>query len=124
MEGALTLEDKLRRSQRYNRGIIEAVPAPMLVVDAGFGITDVNEQAVTLTGRPRAELIGSPLDEHFAIPPPSVDAIREMFGGGTDSEFELTLKDFVAGDRALSFRASIFHDPDGARRGVMVFTGE
>jgi PAS domain S-box-containing protein len=122
MNNDRTVEERLRVSQWYNRGIIEAFPAAMLVVDPGLGITDVNEEAVSLTGCPRAELVGSPLDAHFSVPEPAMDAMRQTFGAGGVSNFELALKSSAGSERAVPFRAAMFRDPDGERRGVILST--
>jgi PAS domain S-box-containing protein len=114
------LEARLRASQLYNRSIIEACPAAMLVVDPELDITDVNERAVNLTGYSRRELIGSPIEDHFILPEEADDAVRKTLDTGEVSRFELILRPRSGDERAVPINASMFHDPAGARRGLFV----
>src|SRR5207237_1288364 len=50
------LEQQIRQSQNYNRGLIESSVDALLTVDPDLTITDVNEQMIHLTGYSRDEL--------------------------------------------------------------------
>lgn len=116
-----TLEQRLRDSQEYNRRLVEAAAAPMLVVDARLGITDVNERAVALTGVPRHALIGSPIESCFVLPSPSREAVRRAVQTGRPSRFEAVVKPALGAERLVSVSATGFVDPLGDRRGLLQF---
>ena len=115
-----TVEDRLRESQHYNRSIIEACPAALIVVNPRGGLTDVNEATVRFLGRPRADLVGSPLGSYFQIPPEAAASMREAFEGNSPATFELVLKASGTDERVVPFEVSMFHEPDGELRGLLV----
>jgi len=115
-----TLEERLRDSQEYNRRLVEAAAVPLLVVNGRLGITDVNEQAVALTGVPRRELIGTPIDTRFAITSPAIDAVRRAVQTGAASQFDAVLKPSLGEERRVSVSATGFVDPLGDRRGLLL----
>src|SRR5207245_3769714 len=59
------LEEELRQTQNYTRGLIEASVDALLTVDPEMRVTDVNEQTIRMTGYTREELIGSPFPDYF-----------------------------------------------------------
>lgn len=119
MSEARDVEARLRESQVYNRTIIEAFPFAVVVFDPNLRITDVNEEAIRLTGFGRGELIGSPLDDHFEIPAPAFEAVRRTLYHGTKSRVELMLKPRTGSYRSLLGGASTFRDPHGGLRGLL-----
>jgi PAS domain S-box-containing protein len=66
------LEEELRQTQNYTRGLIEASVDALVTVDPGLRVTDVNEQTVRMTGYSREELIGTAFPDYFT------DAERAM----------------------------------------------
>src|SRR5260370_14888065 len=60
------LEQKLRESEGYNRGLIEASVDGLITVDPSGTISDVNEQMARISGYSRQELIGTPFADYFA----------------------------------------------------------
>jgi PAS domain S-box-containing protein len=115
-----TLEERLRDSQEYHRRLVEAAAAPLLVVDGRLGITDVNEQAVALTGVPRRELIGTPIEDRFSMASPAMEAVRRAVQTGEPSQFAAVLKPSLGEERAVSVSATGFVDPLGDRRGLLL----
>jgi PAS domain-containing protein len=120
MKAEGSLEGRLRASQEYNRSIIEACPAPLIVVDSRWGLTDVNEATVKFLGRPRKQIVGSLLDSHFSISPEAAASMRRAFEGSHPSKFELVVKAGGTEERLIRFEASSFHQPDGEIRGLLV----
>ena len=53
------LEQRLRESEAYNRGLIEASVDGLITVDPEGFITDVNEQTLRVTGYSRDELLAA-----------------------------------------------------------------
>lgn len=59
------LEQQLRDSEAYNRGLIEASVDGLITVDPSGTISDVNEQMCRMSGFSREELIGTPFADYF-----------------------------------------------------------
>lgn len=57
-----TMEIELRRSEARFRGLFEAAPDAMLIVDETGRIEAASQQAEALFGYPRAELVGQPIE--------------------------------------------------------------
>jgi PAS domain S-box-containing protein len=55
-------EQQLRRSEETARGLLEAAPDAMVVIDAGGTIVLANAQAERLSGYARDELLGAPIE--------------------------------------------------------------
>jgi PAS domain S-box-containing protein len=53
------LEQQLRESESYNRGLIEASVDGLITVDPSGSISDVNEQMCRMSGYSRTELVGT-----------------------------------------------------------------
>jgi PAS domain S-box-containing protein len=114
-----TLEHRLRESESYTRGLIEASLDALVTVDRNGRITDVNRQMELATSCGRAELIGSSFDRYFMEPGRAADAIRQTFALGIVRDFELVLKPGSGGPRVVSLNASVFRDPEGQIRGTV-----
>ncbi len=112
------LHQKLLTSEEYNRGLIESNIDALMVTDTVGTITDVNRRVEELLGRPRQELIGSPLKEYFTEPSRAEDGIRRVLAEDTVTNFELTMIG-PRGDRTVvAFNATTFRSRDGKLRGV------
>jgi PAS domain S-box-containing protein len=114
-------EQRLRRSEETARGLLEAAPDAMVVIDQGGTIVLANAQAERLTGYPREELLGAAIerlvperlrDRHrghrgtFLVSPKT----RPMGAGlelslrhrdGSEVPVEISLSPFEAGDQLL-----------------------
>jgi PAS domain S-box-containing protein len=112
------LQDRLRESQIYNRGLIEASPDALIAVNPDLIITDVNEQMVRMTGAPREELIGAAFREFFTDPDHADDAVRETLRTGSVVDYEITLRARAGRSILVSFDAAVFRDSDGVVAGV------
>ncbi len=112
------LEEQLRESESYNRGLIEASVDGLITVDPQGLISDVNEQMARMSGYAREELIGTPFADYFADADQATAGVNETFDKGIVTNYVLTLT--TRDDRALrvSFNASIFKDPSGDVKGI------
>ena len=108
-----SLETRLRASQAYNRGIIEAAPVPLAVVGMDLVITDVNESMVRSAGYPRSELIAQPFARFFDISSASAAAFDQVFVRGSGSGIALGLRTKAGDSREARCDAATFRDPDG-----------
>ena len=112
------LEQQLRESQAYNRGLIEASVDGLITVDPSGRISDVNEQMCRMSGFAREELIGTPFADYFLDSDRASAGVQETFERGVVTDYVLTL--FTQGRRELrvSFNASVFREPSGEVRGI------
>src|SRR5690349_9457568 len=107
------LEEQLRQSQDYNRGLIEASVDGLVTVDPSGTVTDVNDRMCQMTGYGRGELVGTAFSEYFTEPGRASDGVRQTFDQGVVTEYALTL---ISRSRRLlqvSFNASVFKDECG-----------
>ncbi|HYL57790.1 MAG TPA: PAS domain S-box protein, partial [Candidatus Acidoferrales bacterium] len=112
------LEEELRQSQNYTRGLIEASVDALLTVDPGLVITDVNEQTVNLTHFTREELVGSAFPEYFTDPAAAAAGVRKTLADGFVTNYVLILRSKDGTETMVSFNASVFKDTDGKVRGI------
>ncbi|MEW5960122.1 MAG: PAS domain S-box protein, partial [Chloroflexota bacterium] len=112
------LEQQLRESHTYNRGLIEASVDGLITVDPGGTISDVNEQMCRLSGHSREELIGTPFADYFVDAERASAGVQETFEKGVVTDYVLTLARNDGRHLRVSFNASIFRDPSGDVRGI------
>ena len=112
-------EEKLRETQNYNRGLIEASPDALVTVDPELVITDVNEQMVRLSGFGRKLLIGNRFAELFTDPARAEAGVRNTLRDNLVTNYELILKKRNGQRIPVSFNAGTFHTADGSVRGVL-----
>src|SRR5581483_8718598 len=112
------LEEQLRESQNYNRGLIESSVDALVTVDPDLTITDVNEQMIRLTGYSRDELIGSSFKDYFTEPERAAAGVRQTLAEGSVTNYELLLRSRYRREFLVSFNASIFKDTEGSVQGI------
>ncbi len=112
------LEQQLRESQAYNRGLIEASVDGLITVDPSVTISDVNEQMCRMSGYTREELIGTPFADYFADSERATAGVRETFDKGVVTDYVLSLSTRDRRKLQVSFNASVFRDPSGSVRGI------
>jgi len=112
------LEEELRQTQNYTRGLIEASVDALMTVDAELRITDVNEQTVRVTGYSREELIGSPFPDYFTDPQRAETGVQKTLAEGVVTNYVLVLRAKHGAESPVSFNASVFKDTEGQIRGI------
>jgi PAS domain S-box-containing protein len=112
------LEEELRQTQNYTRGLIEASVDALLTVDPDLRITDVNEQTVRVTGYSRDELIGSAFPEYYTDPERATAGVRKTLSEGYVTNYVLVLRSKGGTTAPVSFNASVFRDTEGQVRGI------
>jgi PAS domain S-box-containing protein len=112
------LEDDLRESQNYTRGLIEASLDAVITVDREGNITDLNRQMEKITGRTREELLGSKFPEYFTAPDAAVEGIARTLKDGFVTNLELVLRPATGAERVISFNATVFKDTEGRVQGI------
>ncbi len=112
------LEQQLRESEAYNRGLIEASVDGLITVAPDGLIMDVNEQMCRMSGYRREELIGTAFADYFVDTDLATAGIQETFEKGAVTNYVLTLATRSGQNLRVSFNASIFRDPAGNVRGI------
>ena len=112
------LEEELRQTQNYTRGLIEASVDALMTVDKDVRITDVNEQTVRITGHNREELIGSPFPDYFTDPGLASVGVQQTLSEGLVTNYVLVLRSKAGKETPVSFNASVFRDTQGDVRGI------
>ena len=112
------LEQQLRESHAYNRGLIEASVDGLITVDPAGIITDVNDRMCQMTGYSRTELIGTPFSDYFTDPKQAKKGIKETFEKGVVTEYALTLISRTKRFLHVSFNASVFRDAASNTKGI------
>jgi len=112
------LEQQLRESQAYNRGLIEASVDGLITVDPLGVISDVNDRMCQMTGYARSELVGTPFGDYFTEPDRAKDGVKETFDKGVVTEYSLTLVSRTRRFLQVSFNASVFRDASSNIRGI------
>ncbi|HEV2428342.1 MAG TPA: PAS domain S-box protein [Thermoplasmata archaeon] len=112
-------EEKLRESQIYNRGLIEASPDALVTIDPDLVITDVNEEMVRLTGYLKKHLIGSRFPELFTDPSRAESGVHKALEERSVSNFELILRKRNGQKIPISLNAGTAFDLAGNIRGVL-----
>jgi PAS domain S-box-containing protein len=112
------LEQRLRESEAYNRGLIEASVDGLITVDPSGTISDVNEQMCRMSGFSREDLTGTSFADYFEDPDRATAGVRETLDKGVVTDYVLTLSTRDARKIRVSFNASVFKDPAGRVRGI------
>ena len=113
-----TAVEELRELQHYTRGLIEASPDIMVSFNSDGIITDVNQQAVEVTGVPRGKLIGSSFRQYFTDPDKAQQGVEMVFKEDKVRDYELELIDREGGHIPVSWNASVYRDIAGKIAGV------
>jgi two-component system, sensor histidine kinase and response regulator len=113
-------ERTVREEQEYSRSLVESSPDALLVCDTNLVLTDINEQAIQLTGFRRAELIGVELPALFAEYNRVLELGQQTPDNGPVHDVELTLVAKTAERIPVSLNASVFRSAGGATRGMLV----
>ncbi len=112
------LEQQLRDSHAYNRGLIEASVDGLITVDPPGAISDVNARMCQMSGYSREELIGTPFADYFVDGERASAGVAQTFEKGVVTDYVLTMATRQQKRLSVSFNASVFKDPSGEVRGI------
>jgi PAS domain S-box-containing protein len=111
-------EEAANRANRYNRSLIEAALDPLVTIGPDGKITDVNEATLAVTGRRRAELIGTDFSDYFTDPEAARRGYREVFAKGSVTDYPLTIRAWDGKLTDVLYNASVYKDEEGNVLGV------
>jgi len=106
-------EKKIQDLQRYNRGLVEASPDPLVTFDQKGIIMDVNEAKIRATGRTREELIGTPFADYFTDSEEAYKEVMLVFETGEVRDYELVMKARDGTETIVAYNASVYNDQTG-----------
>jgi two-component system sensor histidine kinase/response regulator len=107
------IERTLREEREYSRGLVRSSPDALLVCDAELVLTDVNEQAIALTGYPRQALLGIKLPSLFTQPALAAQALLRTRQEGRVRDVELQMLTKAATEIPIALNTSAFGEDEG-----------
>ena len=113
-------QSQARLASTYNRSLLEAIVDPLLSIGPDGRVNDVNAGAETVTGRSRAELIGTDFAEYFREPGKSRAAYEEVFRGGALRGYAMEMRHRDGHNTSVLCDASLYRDAGGNVIGVVV----
>jgi PAS domain S-box-containing protein len=111
-------EEALRRSNAYNRSLIEASLDPLVTIGPDGKIKDVNVATETVTGHSRADLIGTDFASYFTEPAKARAGYEQAFREGAVRDFQLEIQQRDHIVTPVLYNASVFRDESGEISGV------
>ena len=107
---------ELEGTQSYTRSLIESNLDALIATDRDGVITDVNTQALVVTGRTREQLVGSDFKSHFTEPERADEGIALTLREGKATDYELTVRAKNGRETIVSYNASTLTDDEGRLR--------
>ena len=111
-----------RLASTYNRSLLEATLDPLVTIGNDGKINDLNAAAETVTGRSRAELIGTDFSMYFREPEKARAAYEQVFGGGVVRGCPLELRHRDGHSTSVLYDGSLYRDASGNVIGVVAAT--
>jgi PAS domain S-box-containing protein len=112
------LDELLRDQQFYSHSLIESSIDALMMTDPQGIISDVNNEMMSLTGRTRAELLGTHCKEFFTDPDLAATAIERVLTENRVNNYELTVRAKNGEETLVSYNAATFHDRNDNLQGV------
>jgi|GEM_PF-6649519 len=111
-------EQALRNASEYNRSLIEASLDPLVTIGPDGKITDVNSATERVTGRARAELVGTDFSVYFTEPGQARAGYEQVFSEGAVHDYPLEILHRDGHKTSVLYNAAIYRDTDGSEIGV------
>jgi PAS domain S-box-containing protein len=115
---ALSYAAKL--ASQYSLSLIEASRDPLVTINIGGKITDMNEATARITGMTREELKGSDFFDYFTEPQKAREVYQEVFAKGSVADSPLTLRHKDGKLTDVLFNGSVYKDDRGSVLGVVI----
>ncbi|HIH75379.1 MAG TPA: PAS domain S-box protein, partial [Methanosarcina sp.] len=112
------VEEALRRSDIYNRSLIEASLDPLVTIGPDGKITDVNAATERITGYSRNELIGTNSSNYFTDPEEALEMYQQVFIKGEIRDYPLEIRHRRGRIIPVLSNASVYRDENGEVIGV------
>ncbi len=102
----------------YTRSLIEASVDPLVTIDSDGKFSDVNSATETMTGVPRAQLIGSDFSSYFTDPAKTRCGYQRTFAEGHISNCTLAIRHTSGAITEVLCNASVYCNESGEIAGV------
>ena len=111
-------EEALRVANAYNRSLIETSLDPLVTIGPDGKVTDVNTATESVTGLPRAELVGTDFSDYFTEPEKARVGYQQAFRDGFVRDYALELRHRDGHTTPVLYNASTYKDSLGKVIGV------
>ena len=108
----------MKKSNVYNRSLIEASLDPLVTIGREGKITDVNNATGMVTGFSRDEIIGSDFSNYFTEPVKAKESYRQVFKEGFVRDYTLEIQHKDGHVTPVLYNASVYRDESGNVVGV------
>jgi len=109
---------KLRASSHYSRSLLEASLDPLVTISPEGKVTDVNQATESVTGVPRAQLIGTDFARYFTEPQKAEAGYQKVLAEGQVRDYPLTIRHTSGRVTDVLYHATVYRNEAGAVRGV------
>jgi PAS domain S-box-containing protein len=109
-----------RAVSAYNRSLIEASLDPLVTIGADSRVIDVNGATEAVTGRPRAQLIGTDFSRCFTEPERAQAGLQQAWRAGFVRDHALQLRHRDGHSTSVLYNASVYRDDRGEPIGMVV----
>jgi PAS domain S-box-containing protein len=107
-----------QQASQYARSLIEASLDPLVTISPEGKVTDVNEATIKVSGRPRAQLIGTDFSNYFTEPDKAREGYQQVFEKGFVTDYPLTIRHQDGRLIDVLYNASVYKDVHGDVLGV------
>jgi PAS domain S-box-containing protein len=108
----------LKKSNVYNRSLIEASLDPLVTIGREGKITDVNNATEKVTGYLRQDLIGTDFSDYFTEPEKAKKGYLQVFRDGFVRDYPLEVHNKDGNIIPVLYNASVYRDESGDVIGV------
>jgi PAS domain S-box-containing protein len=112
------MERELKSASLYARSLIEASLDPLVTINAGGKIMDVNRAMEFVTGVSRANLIGSDFFDYFTEPDKARAGCEEVFLRGAVRDYPLAVRHTSGLVTDVIYNATVYKNAAGEVQGV------
>jgi len=111
--GFKELEEAIKETNAYNRGLIETSLDPLVTIGPDGTITDVNGATELVTGYSRHDLIGTSFSDYFSDTEKAMTCYKMVFAKGTVRDYELEIRHKDGHVIPVLYNASLYRDASG-----------
>lgn len=112
--------EELKKSNLYNRSLLEASIDPFVTIGEDGTISDVNKATENATGYNRKELIGTDFSKYFTIAEKARTGYEKIFKEGKVRDFALELQNKNGETTSVMYNASVYKDENERVVGAFV----
>lgn len=112
------MEEELRRTSLYARGLIEASLDPLVTISPDGKITDVNRATEEATGLSRERLVGTDFSDYFTEPDKARAVYRQVIAEGEVRDYALTIRHTSGRAIDVLYNATVYRNEAGEVQGV------